>query len=146
MKKQDAKTGLTLNEIIEKTEELREGLFDYRPTMLSMYKSKQWASNQETHVLAMKFTVGGWLLNFESLTKDQQSTVRQGFETIEVCVWAYWGGHHYDGEPVEGTVYSTLIVDRRGRWDAGDYNHLDFDGLKHKLNEILSEDQKWVKK
>jgi len=137
MKKQDAKTGLTLNEIIEKVEELREELLDYRPTMLSMYKSKQWASNQATHSLAMKFTVGGWLLEEESLTNDQRSTVRQGFEVIEVCVWAYWGGHHYDGELVEGTAYTTLIVDRRGRWDAGSYDHLDFDGLKNKLNDLL---------
>jgi len=139
MEKKYAHTGLTLNEIIEKMEELRLSLIGYHPTMMSIVKSQQWASNQEKHYLRLRFNVGGWLIHDDKLTKDQCDLVRQGFEVIEVIVWAYWGGNHYGGEPVEGTVYTSLIVDRRGRWDAGSYDHLDFNDLECKLRELLVE-------
>lgn len=139
MKKKYAKSGLTLNRIIEKMEELRNDVMKYHPSWMSISKSQHWASNQERHCLTMCFRVGGWLQNDTALTKEQWSTVNQGFEVVEINVWAYWDGNHYDMEPVEGTVYTALIVDRRGRWDAGSYDHLDFDGLKTTLNNLLTE-------
>jgi len=137
MKKESVGTGKSLNEIIAEAYKLATK-YSYAAHTGSI--GMGWASNQESHNLTITCSCGGYheTGKASAMTKDQVSLYRQGFGVIQFYVRALWGGHFYEGEPIEGTAYHILIVDRRDRWDAGSWKFVDFEKADEKLAKLMA--------
>lgn len=131
---------MSLNEIITQVQDLAYNFKQFHQKITMPIESLS-TTNQEDYCLHISFQIGGWLeKNTEEqakFTPELRNLIAQGFGVIEVNVWAKWGGNYYDDTPIDGTIVSMLIVDRRTRWDDGSYEPITFDEAKNILQGLL---------